>query len=114
MEGLWDDELFLVIDDHPEDWDLDGISPSTQALRRYEARNLVDARKSHTELAAKAASANIDILKADLAQGALDLQTYTDAVARAKSDNNCRVCRCKRQRHEHKTQQQHNNDRGSG
>ena len=47
MEGLFDDELSQVIDDHPEDWALDGLSSFTQVLRRYETRSLVEARKKH-------------------------------------------------------------------
>ena len=61
---------------------------------------MVDGRISHTELVAKAASANMDMLKADLAQDALGLQSYQDAVARAKSEWDRRVCRYKRQRYE--------------
>ena len=80
---------------------MDGPSVLIQVLRRkYEARSLVDARKAHTELAAKAASANMDMLKADVAQGALDVQAYQDAMVRAKSEWDRRVCRYKRQRYE--------------
>eukprot|EP00974_Lingulodinium_polyedra_P092137 8928420-Lingulodinium_polyedra.AAC.1 len=72
MEGLFDDELSAVINEQREDWALQGLSSFIHVLRRSEARSSVEARKLQTQLAAKAAVANMDMLVAELEEDARD------------------------------------------
>ena len=66
MDGSMDCELDVVLEEQPEDWNLHGLSSFTNILRRCEARTTVEARKLQSQLAAKAAAANMDMLLADL------------------------------------------------
>ena len=66
MDGVMDSELDVALEEQREDWALHGLSSFTNILRRCEARKAVEARKLQSQLAAKAAAANMDMLLADL------------------------------------------------
>ena len=100
MDGSMDNELDVVLEEQPEDWNLRGLSSFTNILRRCEARKAVEARKLQSQLAAKAAAANMDMLLADLEADEGDVKAYMAAVESAKKVHDRRVCQYKRNRYE--------------
>ena len=86
MDGLMDGELDAVLEEQREDWALQGLSSFT---------------KLQTQLAAKAAAANMEMLLADLEADARDVKAYKAAVDSAQKAQDRRVCQYKRNRYEH-------------
>ena len=82
-----------------EDWALQGLSSFTNVLKRCEARGAVEARKLQTQLAAKAASANMDMLLADLEADERGVKAYMAAVDSAKKAHDRGVCQYRRNRY---------------
>ena len=100
MDGLLDADLLCVVKEERGDWALEGLPSFAQVLKRCEVRSAVEMRKLQSALAAKAASANMDVLCADLDQDTQEVKLYMQAVEKAKAERDRRVCRYKRQRYE--------------
>ena len=100
MDGSMDNELDVVVAEQLEDWNLRGLSGFTNIVRRWEARKTVEARKLQSQLAAKAAAANMDMLLADLEADEGDVKAYMAAVESAKKAHDRGVCQYKRNRYE--------------
>ena len=92
MDGSMDNELDVVLEEQPEDWSLHGLSSFTNILRRCEAHKAAEARKLQSQLAAKAAAANMDMLLADLKADDRDVQAYKAAADSAQKAHGRSVC----------------------
>ena len=99
MDGLLDEELLKAIDDQPEDWLLEGLLSFRLVLTRCQSRAAYEQLKLTTGLATKAATANMDMLCADLAEDAMDVRAYKEALERSTADKDRRVCHYKRRRY---------------
>ena len=66
LDGHLDPELLEVLAEQREEWELEGLSMFHQVTQRHEVRNASEARKRQNERAAKAATATLEMLSADI------------------------------------------------
>ncbi len=100
MTGLLDEELLQVLQDEREDWALEGLSSFRNVLQRQESRGAWEARRLQGERAAKAAAANMEMLRADLEEDLQDLARYKKAVEDKKKELDRSVCKYRRERYQ--------------
>ena len=100
LDGHLDPELLEVLAEQREEWELEGLSMFHQVTQRHEVRNAGEARKRQNERAAKAATATLEMLSADIKEDAEDVKRYHDMLAKVRREHDRQVCRYRRERYE--------------